>query len=81
VGAKAQVQAIIEELAAEGVGVLLISSELDELIEGSDRIVVLKSGAVAARLEGEQVGADELMRALAGEERPTAEGPGEEGAP
>lgn len=81
VGAKAQVQGIIDELAAEGVGVLLISSELDELIEGSDRIVVLKSGSVEARLEGERVDADQLMRALAGDEDPAAEGPGEEGAP
>jgi galactofuranose transport system ATP-binding protein len=68
VGAKAEVQAIIDQLAAEGVAVLLISSELDELIEGSDRIVVLKNGAVAARLEGAEVSADKLMRALAGDD-------------
>ncbi|ACU73229.1 ABC transporter related [Catenulispora acidiphila DSM 44928] len=67
VGAKAEVQTIVDQLAAEGVGVLLISSELDELLEGSDRVVVLHTGSVAARLEGEQVTAPNLMRALAGE--------------
>ncbi|WP_370367069.1 sugar ABC transporter ATP-binding protein [Catenulispora sp. GP43] len=67
VGAKAEVQTIIDQLAAEGVGVLLISSELDELIEGSDRVVVLHTGSVAARLDRAEVTAPNLMRALAGE--------------
>nr|WP_323747855.1 sugar ABC transporter ATP-binding protein [Catenulispora rubra] len=80
VGAKAEVQTIIDELAAEGVGVLLISSELDELIEGSDRVVVLHTGSVAARLDGEQVTAPSLMRALAGEASGTEQSD-EEGAP
>ena len=38
VGAKAEVQKLIDEFAEEGLGVLLISSELEELIEGSDRV-------------------------------------------
>ncbi|MEY9910506.1 monosaccharide-transporting ATPase [Catenulispora sp. MAP12-49] len=67
VGAKAEVQTIIDQLAAEGVGVLLISSELDELIEGSDRVVVLHTGTVAARLDRAEVTAPNLMSALAGE--------------
>ncbi|MEZ0111507.1 monosaccharide-transporting ATPase [Catenulispora sp. EB89] len=80
VGAKAEVQTIIDQLAAEGVGVLLISSELDELIEGSDRVVVLHTGSVAARLDGEEVTAPNLMRALAGEASGTEQSD-EEGAP
>ncbi|MBS2551609.1 sugar ABC transporter ATP-binding protein [Catenulispora sp. NL8] len=67
VGAKAEVQGIIDQLAAEGVGVLLISSELDELIEGSDRVVVLRTGSVAARLDGDEVTAPNLLAALAGD--------------
>ena len=51
VGAKAEVQKLIDELAEEGLGVLLISSELEELIEGSDRVVVLRDGAVGGRTE------------------------------
>ncbi|HVU90847.1 MAG TPA: sugar ABC transporter ATP-binding protein [Jatrophihabitans sp.] len=65
VGAKAEVQGVIDELAKEGLGVLLISSELEELIEGSDRVVVLKEGRVVGELDGEQVSEDELMRSLA----------------
>ena len=74
VGAKAEVQTIIDQLAAEGVAVLLISSELDELIEGSDRVVVLKTGAVAARLVGDEVTADNLMHALAGQDPAARDG-------
>jgi monosaccharide-transporting ATPase len=50
VGAKAEVQALIDELAREGLGVLLISSELEELIDGSDRVVVLRDGSVVGEL-------------------------------
>jgi ribose transport system ATP-binding protein len=78
VGAKAEVQTIIDQLAAEGVAVLLISSELDELIEGSDRVVVLKAGAVAARLDGDEVSAEHLMRALAGREPDPGDAEGRE---
>jgi ribose transport system ATP-binding protein len=51
VGAKAEVQALIDELAREGLAVVLISSDLEELVEGADRVVVLRSGAVAGELE------------------------------
>ncbi|SHG99079.1 monosaccharide ABC transporter ATP-binding protein, CUT2 family [Jatrophihabitans endophyticus] len=65
VGAKAEVQSVIDELAEEGLAVLLISSELDELLEGSDRIVVLKDGRVVERLDGDDVNETALMNALA----------------
>jgi galactofuranose transport system ATP-binding protein len=47
--------------------VLLISSELEELIEGSDRILALKDGAVVGELTGAQVSESALMQALAGQ--------------
>jgi galactofuranose transport system ATP-binding protein len=72
VGAKAEVQALIDELAGEGLAVLLISSELDELIEGSDRVVVLKDGRVVGQLSGDQVTEEELLRALAAASAPPA---------
>jgi ribose transport system ATP-binding protein len=65
VGAKAEVQALIEELAAEGLGVLLISSELEELLEGSDRIVVLKDGRVVGELGHGRLTEEALLDALA----------------
>jgi monosaccharide-transporting ATPase len=67
VGAKAEVQKLIDEFAEEGLGVLLISSELEELIEGSDRVLVLRDGTAVAELTGAQVNEPELLRALASE--------------
>ena len=65
VGAKAEIQALIESLAEKGLSVLMISSELEELIEGSDRIVVLRDGKTVASLPHEQISQDALMNAMA----------------
>jgi galactofuranose transport system ATP-binding protein len=70
VGAKAEVQALIEELAGDGLAVLLISSEVEELLEGSDRVVVLKDGVVVASLAGPELNQQNLMRTLAGDTDP-----------
>ena len=65
VGAKAEIQALIEELAKAGLGVLMISSELDELIEGCDRVTVLRDGHTAAELSGAHKTEDAVMHAMA----------------
>ncbi len=65
IGAKAEIQALIEELAESGLGVLMISSELEELIEGSDRIIVLRDGQTVASLTHEEASQDALMAAMA----------------
>ena len=65
VGAKAEVQSLIDELAGQGLGVLLISSEMDELIDGADRLVVLRDGAVVGELTGDQVTEDNVLAAIA----------------
>ncbi|TDC99625.1 sugar ABC transporter ATP-binding protein [Nonomuraea deserti] len=65
VGAKAEVQALIDELAGEGLGVLLISSDLEELVEGADRILVLRDGAVAGELSGDDVTEERIMATIA----------------
>ncbi|GAA2080073.1 sugar ABC transporter ATP-binding protein [Streptomyces albiaxialis] len=76
VGAKAEVQRLVDELAEDGLGVVLISSDLEELIEGSDRVVVLRDGAVVGELTGEQVTEDRLLETIA--EAGTAGAPGED---
>ncbi len=65
VGAKVEIRELIDELAEQGLAIVLISSELDEVVEESDRVVVLRDGEVAGRLEGERVTEDELMQVLA----------------
>jgi monosaccharide-transporting ATPase len=72
VGAKAEVQGVIDDLARDGLAVVLISSDLEELIEGSDRVIVLKEGQVVGELTGDDVSEAALMGALAA--APTAEG-------
>jgi galactofuranose transport system ATP-binding protein len=69
VGAKAEVQALVDELARDGLAVLLISSEMEELVDGSDRVVVLHDGAVAGELAGELVTADNVLAAIAADAR------------
>ncbi|MFI1677964.1 sugar ABC transporter ATP-binding protein [Streptomyces sp. NPDC020607] len=65
IGAKAEVQSLVDELAADGLGVLLISSDMEELLEGSDRVIVLKDGTAVAELTGTAVTEENLLRAMA----------------
>jgi ribose transport system ATP-binding protein len=66
VGAKAEVQSLIDELAAEGLGVVLVSSDAEELIEGADRVVVLRDGVVVGTLTGDAVTTEDLLDKIAG---------------
>ena len=54
VGAKAEIYRLIDELAGEGMGVLLISSELPEVLGLADRILVMQGGRITGELTGEQ---------------------------
>jgi len=65
VGAKAEIQRLIDELSADGLGVLLISSELEEISEGADRVVVLREGHTVAEFTHEQASQDALVHAMA----------------
>lgn len=65
VGAKGEIQALLSELARDGLGVLMISSELEELAEGADRVVVLRDGRTVTELSGEHLTQDTIMHAMA----------------
>ena len=67
IGAKAEIQALINELAADGLGVLMISSELEELVEGSTRVVVLRDGRNVAEFRGAAISPASIIRAMAGD--------------
>ena len=66
VGAKAEIHGLIDELAAEGSGILLISSELPEVLNLSTRILVLRHGRIAGELSREEASQDAVMRLMAG---------------
>src|SRR5699024_3196389 len=64
VGAKQEVAALIDELAAKGLAVVMISSETEELVETSDEVVVLHEGAVSDRFAGDDLTHSRLLAAL-----------------
>jgi ABC-type sugar transport system ATPase subunit len=51
VGAKQEIYQLMNRLAAQGVGIVLISSELPEIVALSDRVLVMRAGRVAAELD------------------------------
>ncbi len=65
VGAKGEIQRLIRQFADEGLGVLMISSELEEVAEGADRIFVLREGVSVAELEGERANEEQILAAMA----------------
>ncbi len=66
VGAKAEIHGLIDELANKGSGVLLISSELPEVINLSTRILVLRNGRMVGEVSRAQATQETLLRLMAG---------------
>jgi ribose transport system ATP-binding protein len=67
IGAKEEIYRLISELTADGTAVLLLSSELPEVLGLSDRIIVLFHGAVAATYTSDDMSEQALLRAAHGE--------------
>jgi ABC-type sugar transport system ATPase subunit len=63
VGAKQEIYAIIEKLTSEGKGVMLVSSELPELLRCSDRILVMREGRVTATFDRSGATEERIMKA------------------
>jgi ABC-type sugar transport system ATPase subunit len=66
VGAKAAIHGLIDDLAQQGIGILLISSELPELLNLSTRVLVMREGRLVGHLTREQVTQDRVLRLMAG---------------
>ena len=66
VGAKAEIHGLIDDLAAEGAGILLISSELPEVLNLSTRLIVLRHGRIAGELPRGEANQENVMRLMAG---------------
>lgn len=65
IGAKQEIYAAIERLVADGMAVMLISSDLEEILRLSDRVVVLRRGQIAATLSRAEASETTIMRAAA----------------
>jgi ABC-type sugar transport system ATPase subunit len=61
VGAKAEIYRIMSQLARTGVAILMISSELPEILGMSDRILVMREGRIVAELPGRTTTQEEIM--------------------
>jgi ABC-type sugar transport system ATPase subunit len=66
VGAKAEIHALIGELAAQGTAILVISSELPEVLALSERILVLRGGRLVGEVPRQGATQDGLLRLMAG---------------
>lgn len=73
-GAKAEIHKLLGALVAQGRGILLISSEMPELLNLSDRILVLREGAIAGELSREEASEEALLRLMTGVGREHATG-------
>jgi rhamnose transport system ATP-binding protein len=67
IGAKVEVHRIISDLAAAGLGIVLISSELPEVLAMSDRIIVLHEGRISAEIPRAEASEERVMFAATGQ--------------
>ena len=67
VGSKAEVHAIIAQLAAEGIGVIVISSDLPEVLALSDRVLVMREGRQMVILDRAEASQETVMTAAMGQ--------------
>lgn len=67
VGAKAEIQRLMLEMCEQGMAIVFISSELDEIIRCSNKIVIMRDGEKAGELSGENCTQESIMKIIAGE--------------
>ncbi|MGF7007535.1 sugar ABC transporter ATP-binding protein [Aminobacter sp. BE322] len=66
VGAKAEIHRLLRELARRGVGIIVISSEMPELIGLCDRVLVVREGRIAGELAAEKLGEEAIIMLASG---------------
>ena len=69
VGAKAEIEKLMHSLRDEGMAILFISSELEEVVRDSQRVIVLRDRIKAGELAGNQISEETIMHTIAGHER------------
>ncbi len=66
VGARAEIYKLIRDLTAEGVAILMMSSDMEEILQLSDRVLVMHEGNLSGELTGEQITEKEIMNMAVG---------------
>lgn len=66
VGTKTEIQKLVVKLAEEGMAVVFISSEIEEMLRTCDRMVVMRDGAKVGELDGEEMNQSTIMSTIAG---------------
>jgi len=66
IGAKTEIQKLVLQLSQEGMAVLFISSELEEVVRVSDRIAVLRDRQLISMMESDEISHENVMKAIAG---------------
>ena len=74
VGTKAEVHRLLSQLAGEGMGILMISSELPEVLGMADRVLVMREGRITATIDRAEATAETVMYAATGGQSGTAHG-------
>jgi ribose transport system ATP-binding protein len=69
VGAKGEIYRVIRDLAAEGHAIIVVSSELPEVLYISDRVIVMRNGRAVAQLERDAMNEDAIMQYAARDAR------------
>jgi ABC-type sugar transport system ATPase subunit len=72
VGAKAAIHQLLDDLAGQGVGIILISSELPEVLNLSTRILVMREGKLVGEVPRDQATQEKVLRMMAGVAEPVA---------
>jgi ribose transport system ATP-binding protein len=67
VGAKVEIYNVINQLAAQGIAIIMISSEMMEVIGMSDRVMVMSRGKLAGFLEGDEITEENILRLSIGQ--------------
>jgi ribose transport system ATP-binding protein len=68
VGTKSEIYQLMNELVNRGVGIIMISAELNEILGMSDRVIVMRKGRIAGEVSGDQTSEEQLVSIAMGVE-------------
>ena len=66
VGAKAEIHELIRKLANEGMAIIMVSSELPEVLGMSDRIIVMSDGKIKGEFSGQKISQNQILKCALG---------------